>query len=425
MNKTISPSDIFEIRQMSLVSELDKQILMDFYTPIIGMRSFALYTFLLDLRRKSINSFDKLLNRTAMTIKEISDSFSSLEALGLVDSYLSEKDGVSYYIFCLYSPKMPNEFFDNPLLVQSLLTIIGEEGLKSLAKKYELDQMPSYEYKNISTSFKEYFHPSNEYNLPDSVLNLVSGSKKTKEIIEALDFNVLMSELNKLDFRFTKKSFSDEELRKISSLATLFSVSYKDLAFAITSAFDFEKRIGARLDEKIFTNSVISRYEIPSLSSPLESDLDLDNLGDSRNALFIKDMENNRPVQYLCRLQKNNKPSPHELLVIKTLKDDIGMSEPSINALIRYVIDNNNNILSLRLCETLGAEIVRAGIKTSIDTMNYLNRRKKIMNSYKNKTGNDFKSSYKPKVFAASNKQKEEKEISDEELDKMMEDFVK
>ncbi|MBQ7994702.1 MAG: hypothetical protein IJ247_00580 [Bacilli bacterium] len=423
MNKTISPSDIFEIRQMSLVSELDKQILMDFYAPIIGMRSFALYTFLLDLRRKSINSFDKLLNRTAMTIKEISDSFSSLEALGLVDSYLSEKDGVSYYIFCLYSPKMPNEFLKNPFLLQLLLSMVGEEGIRSLAKKYDLDDVPPAGYKRISTSFKEYFNPDSTSTLPRSVLDLVSGTKKTREIGEMIDFNKLLAELHKIDHRFMRESFSEEELLKISSSASLFGVSYEDVAFAITDSFDFDKRIGARLDVNTFSSSLLSKNKIPSLSTPSISDLNVNELGDSRNALFLKDMETIRPVQYLCKLQGNHKPSSYDLRIIMMLKNDIGLAEPAINALISYVLQNNNNILAKGLCEMLGAELVRAKISSSIDTINYLKNRKKTIaskktNNYKNKDKRDIAPSY------IKNEGKEE-EMSDEEFKKMMEDIAK
>jgi replication initiation and membrane attachment protein DnaB len=96
----------------------------------------------------------------------------------------------------------------------------------------------------------------------------------------------------------------------------------------------------------------------------------------------------------------------------------MGLSAPVCNALIFYVLTKNDNVLSARLAEKIAGSLVREGIVTAIDAMNYFTRTSK-------------KSSPKPveKVIEAPKEVVKEEApadtMSDEEFKKMMDGIGK
>jgi replication initiation and membrane attachment protein DnaB len=98
--------------------------------------------------------------------------------------------------------------------------------------------------------------------------------------------------------------------------------------------------------------------------------------GDSSLARMIRSMDELTPVEFLKRLQKGHKPATSDLRLLEKLSEETGLAPGATNALVFFVL-SKNGVLSPLYVEKIGASLVREGIETAIDAMNYFNRTSK------------------------------------------------
>ena len=108
---------------------------------------------------------------------------------------------------------------------------------------------------------------------------------------------------------------------------------------------------------------------------------------------MIQLMETCPPAKYLSLLQNNTAPSSADLTLVSTLATSYNLSNGVINALINYVLQVKDNTLPKNYVEKIAASLVREGVTTVIETLNYLNKTNKRAKKAENKT-----SSYQPKT---------------------------
>jgi replication initiation and membrane attachment protein len=139
--KDVGLDDFYEVRVMGLVSDVDRLSLVDLYEPLIGARALAVYLTLLEdptrLDGGLTLTHDKLFVKLLLSPGEFFKAMEALEATGLAKTFYKEGNGLHYFIYCLYSPKDPHEFFDDVLFVGTLKKYLGVEAVDALAKKYQ------------------------------------------------------------------------------------------------------------------------------------------------------------------------------------------------------------------------------------------------------------------------------------------------
>ena len=140
--------------------------------------------------------------------------------------------------------------------------------------------------------------------------------------------------------------------------------------------------------------------------------------GDSDLAKKIRLMDEGPPAKWLSLKQNNHRPATSDLKILEALTLDIGLSSGACNALVDYILQTNNNVLSKPLAEKIGASLVRANITTSQDAMEYLNSQ--IREARKKRTPYN-KEEEKPQEPAAVRSTDGEETISNEELDALFE----
>ena len=120
-------------------------------------------------------------------------------------------------------------------------------------------------------------------------------------------------------------------------------------------------------------------------------------------------------------LQNNTKVAPADLYVINSL---INLNLPNgiINAIVDYTLTKKNNILDKFFAEKIASGILREGITTTIDAMNYM---KSLNKKRKSTLGtNTNKRQYKKKeINNIENNTKidnNNENISDEELAELL-----
>ena len=154
-NFTILPADTYTVINKTILTEVDKKILIDFYEPIIGALSTSLYlTLWADLDKKEIMSKNythhHLMAILKMNLDMIKVSRSSLEAVGLLKTYIKEGN-INDYVYELYSPMSAAEIFNHPVLNVILYNNLGKNEYETLKSNYNKIKYDLTGYTDISS----------------------------------------------------------------------------------------------------------------------------------------------------------------------------------------------------------------------------------------------------------------------------------
>ena len=136
MKNSLLPADTYTIINQTILTEVDKKIIISLYEPIIGPIAVSLYlTLWADLDKLEIMSKDfthhHLMTILKTKLVDIENARKSLEAVGLLKSYIKRNDNINEYLYELYSPLSASEFLNHPVLSVLLLNNIGENEYNS------------------------------------------------------------------------------------------------------------------------------------------------------------------------------------------------------------------------------------------------------------------------------------------------------
>jgi len=417
-------SDFYEIRLASIVSNVDKDVLVELYQPIIGANATILYLTLLKQKRHEDDEatylIQSLVNAMQVDASTILGARHFLEAVGLLRSYERASESGRYFVFVLYAPKSPKDFFDDVLFKGLLIQAIGEKEAKKLAFTYKVDLKIEEEYKEVSASFVDVFHP--DYDDPsfrksfgDNILGHDAGRVQIKFNLDL--FYTYISENSQI--RIT--AISKKELKEIMRLAALFGLDEKQMARICIDEYDpnelphlnFE-RIKYRAEEEIKFKLVEAKPRAK------RSDV----RGEGKLQQKIESMEQIAPSKYLSLLLNNTPPSMTDLNTLNKLSVGYKLGNGLINVIVEYVMMKNNNILSWPYCDKVASILVSRNVETTLDAMNELN---KLSLQDKEKKSSTYKSSNKVKVeekkITATKEDKPVEKISDEEMDDLLKSF--
>ena len=208
----------------------------------------------------------------------------------------------------------------------------------------------------------------------------------------------------------------------IKQLATLFNLNEDNIASVIIDSYS--ETMKPHLNMKVAFNKAKDKAYYPRLNNKEETKINYTNSeinSDTIIANKIKLMEETGPAVFLEYLQNNTKVAPADLYVINSL---INLNLPNgiINAIVDYTLTKKNNILDKFFAEKIASGILREGITTTIDAMNYM---KSLNKKRKTTIGtNTNKRQYKKKeINNIENNTKidnNNENISDEELAELL-----
>lgn len=381
MEKLIN--NYYEIRLASLVSNVDKDVIIELYQPLIGAISSIVYLTLVKQKRnesdEDIYSLESLLNNMQLPVNSFTNARRNLEAVGLLKTYESVNNDIHRYIFELFAPKTPKEFFNDILFKGLLIQYVGEKEALRLANSYEINtNIDKDKFDDISASFVEIFNPDYDH---------ISFTKNVGENLATHNSKKIASDIN-IDIVFNlveensqiKKESLLEYSNDIKQLATLFNLNEDNIASVIIDSYN--ETMKPHLNMKVAFNKAKDKAYYPRLNNKEETKINYTNSeinSDTIIANKIKLMEETGPAVFLEYLQNNTKVAPADLYVINSL---INLNLPNgiINAIVDYTLTKKNNILDKFFAEKIASGILREGITTTIDAMNYmksLNKKRK------------------------------------------------
>lgn len=420
MNDVFLPADKYKVINKTILSENDKKNLISFYMPIIGCTAVSLYlTLWQDLNYKEEDS-NILIHHHLMTLlkesKEvIYQARQSLEAVGLLKTYV-KSENVKTFIYELYSPLLPNEFFNHPILNIVLYNNIGSEEYDNLIKLYQKKKYDYSSYIDVTKKMDEVYKSEN-YNVKNDIKdrninNIILNSKINYEQISTSIPKNVMS-----DKALNKKS--KELIDNLSFVYNFDTLKMIELIRGSLNEFGMIDKNALRLNARKSYN--LSSNSLPTLIYRTQPEYLKKASGDnSLHAQIVSMFESISPYDFLKYKNKGAIPTNKDLKLVESLLVDLELTPAVVNVLLDYCLRKNNNKLTNAYVETIAGQWKRADLKTAEEAMKFAEHEHKKLNK---KIPVESKKISEPAWF---NKKIETKDVSDQEqkeLEELLKEF--
>ncbi len=417
---TILPADLYVVCNRTILQEFDKKILLSFYEPIIGNLAISLYLTLwndLEQNKQISREFNHhhLMSILQANLKLIKEAREALEAIGLMKTFVKTNETVNKYIYELYSPLTPNEFFSHPILNVVLYNNIGLKEYEYLQKQYEKIKYDTKDYLDITKNLDDVFLSS------DKNISKVEGiGRETKEINsnEKIDFELIASSIPKdlLNERALNKKVK-ELINNLAFLYNIDSLKMMEIIRLVINSYGMIDKNNLRLECRKYYQfnygalpTLIYRSQPEYLKSP-EGD-------NSMRGKIIKVFENTNPVDFLRNKYHGVKPTDRDLKLIEKLVVDLEMYPAVVNVLLDYVLRKSNNRLTSSYVETIAGQWKRANLKTAVEAMEFAEKEhKKLIKKEPNKAKAE------PVWFNKNIESEEINQKEQEELENLLKEF--
>lgn len=382
---TLLPADTYVVINKTILHDEDRKILTDLYLPIIGADAVMLYFCLWSsLDNSQIVSKDfshqKLVSSLRMTINEIYDNRSKLEAIGLIKTLVKEGE-VNNYIYELYSPASATEFLSHPILNIVLYSNIGKIEYDNLVKAYKLPRFNTSNYNDITKSFNDVFESTGMTSYDLSLDDIRKYNKLKLNINSNFDFNFLINSMPKnID---VNRVFTKEVKELIINLSFIYDIDAIHMSNIIKGCLNERGTINRELLRKSsrnyyqFDNGGI----LPTIIDNSQPEYLRKPVGDTSNrAKMIYTFETISPRELLIKKNNGSEPTRRDLKLLEDLLVDYKLKPGVVNVLIDYILNVNNKKLTRNYVETLAGEWQRLGIETVEEAMSTAEKEHKKRN---------------------------------------------
>ena len=415
MEYTLLPADSYMVVNKTILTEYDKKVLIALYEPILGSLPVSLYlTLWNDLDQAEL--FSRLLNHHHLMsilrsdLKSIKKAREALEALGLLKTFY-KTGNVNEYIYEVFSPLSPSEFFNHPIFNVVLYNNVGEIEYERLKTYYQKAKIDTKDYVEITKMLDEVYD-SSKYVITDDVVSKTTNDIK---VSDRIDFDLLVASIP--NGIMNEKALSKKIKELINLLSFIYDIDTLKMVELIRSALNefgmIDKtnlRIAARKYYQFNNNSLptlVYRSQPEYLKSP-EGD-------SSMRGKVIAMFENTSPYDFIRNKNKGVNPTSQELKILEMLLIDMELSPAVVNVLIDYVLKKNNNKLTKAYIETIASQWKRAGLKTATEAMSFAEKehRKLLKTKKEVKTKVNEPVWFNKSIEASEITKEEEQELQD------------
>lgn len=399
------PTDSYQIVSKSMFNGNDKEILLNLYQPLIGSAATSLFLSLLnDLGTKLFTeevTHYHLTSKMQASVKDLVSARKLLEGIGLIKTYYDKEK--HHYLYLLYAPLSPDEFFNHPILNILLYSSIGKTEYEKLKALYALPKINLSKYQDITAKtdqvFKIMSDPSLKQNVSFKAKNSYGPSLNT--LINLDEFPNLNKETTEL----------------INALAFVYNLDTIAINNIINNAITEKGNISmTRLRKNARSYYQEANHgELPSLIHRSQPEYLKTPSGDvNKRAKMIYVFENTSPYTFLASKNNHTTPTNRELRLIEYLMVDLKMKPGVVNVLIDYVLRTNESKLHRSLIETIASHWLRLKIETVPDAM--AQAEKEYKRTRKTTKGKQNKAKVVPSWFDAELKKEEAKTEEHQEL---------
>lgn len=426
---SILPADSYLVVNKSFLNENDRKLLTTLYQPIIGTVAICLYfTLWSDLNKTNIisNEFTHhhLMNSMGLKLDEIVIARKKLEALGLLKTFFKEGN-INNYIYELYSPLSPLEFFSNPILSSSLLVSIGKKEYQMLVSYFKPLKLNISEFENITSSFSDIYKMDIKTIEDVTEKDIISKEKNDISINDVLDFDYIKESIPK--GILSNNAFSASLIKLLNRLAYLYNFDNDTMIELLKNSIN-EK--GTFNEEKLKKNCKnLFSFEndgVPKLIFKSKNDVKVDNknIKDIKQKL-IECFECTTPYDFLKAKYGGSKPTSKDISLVESLLVDQELNPGVVNVLIDYVLRTNEKKLNKNLVQAIASQWKMCNITTVKDAMKQAEKEYRKINQAKEKKNiKKIETEKLPNWYGKDVKKQEMSKEDIKELENMLSEFV-
>ena len=416
----ILPADTYTVINKTILTENDRKILTMLYQPIIGSDSINLFfTLWMDLDKNEFMSMEEnhhhLMTSMSMPLDRIVSAREKLEAIGLLKTFFKEREDSNNYVYELFSPVSPNEFFSHPILNIVLYNAVGKSEYQRITNYFKIPKININDYEDITKEFTEVFSSTPSTTFENNILNVKANNSLGISLEDRIDFDYLISSMPKETIN--EKTFTKDIRKLLNDLSWIYNLSLDELKNIILSSLNSKNMI----DKTILRKNARNYYQyqnngkLPSLIYQNQPEYLRSPIGkDSKRAKLIYTFETTSPYNFLKSKNNGAKPTDRDVKLIEGLRIDLELQPAVINVLLDYALMVNNNKLNKNFIETIAGQWKRLNIETAEEAMNQALKESK-KKSNQTKTYNK-KETIVPEWFG---KEIEKQDITMEDEDEM------
>ena len=397
--------DFYEVRRMGALTGDNMKTLSRCYLPLIGVEALGVYYALywdLTVAKSGVETHQSFFRRTLVSSGVFERSLTALEACGLVKTFRRKDEPVSYFVYCVYPPMDAPAFMTDELTSNALREVIGEEAFKRLSGTISNVSLPQ-DMKEETTDFATFFKPGFQ----------VRVDKKRDEKTIPLNFSKkkFLQECDELGIM--PKLLTEDEIDRCAKMATFYELDESTIASFVFESFNPARKEGNRIDFIALKKKAEGSLRFSYMRKEKEAKSDISSTNNMAEKIRL--MDEVSPVYFLGLFQGCHRPPEADIKLLERLYVEIGLPIPCINALISFVLDKNNNVLSAPYCEKIAGALVREGCKTARDATDYLYRVNREMNGKK--------PGFTPKKAQKRVEKEKQEEVSNEEIDALLNEY--
>ncbi len=366
---SLLPADQYIVVNRTILTEVERKNLISLYEPIIGYAAVGLYlTLWRDLDRLEIVSRDynhhHLMTLLKCDLETIKEARKSLEAVGLIKTYAKEGERNSY-VYELYSPMTPKEFFAHPIFNVVLYNNLGKQEYEFLKQEFFAYKIDLKDYKDISATLDETYKTTSQVSF-----EAVGKKELAIAIHDQVDFDLILSSIPKEVLN--EKSFNKKTKELINNLVFTYNFdTYKmiDLIRLVIQEKGY-------IDKEELRKSARKYYQyqnngkLPTLVYQMQPEYLKSPSGDNtKRGKILAIFENTTPFDFLKSKYKGHNPTNRDVALVDSLLQDVGLKPAVVNVLIDYVLKKSDNKLRREYVETIAGQWKRIGIETAQDAM--------------------------------------------------------
>lgn len=371
----------------------DRHILTDLYLPILGIEAFSLYLLLWEkLPNKEVvtqrKSHAELMSLLGIDLKRFYEARIKTEALGLIRTYQKKDSLGPYYIYQLFEPLSPDEFFKDDLMSIFLYEQVGENKYHLLADKYAHSDLILQNSHEITKDFLEVFQLSNSdlINTPTEVKNTQDSFKindtdnkkpsLNEEEIPQLDWELISDRIQQLFRIHPDNLLENQEL--ILNLHAFYGLDEITLIDLIGKTCDIVNnkidpaRLKKAVQDRFEKNANISvKQQANTEPEPTEQ---TDGQLNRADQLLLKQARSLRPAEFLAAQKQKSGgfTGTVESNALRNMATKTYLSPAVLNIMVYYILQTSPT-LTLPLMETMANDWQQNDVKTPEQALKRIN----------------------------------------------------
>lgn len=362
-------SDTFVVVTSEPLSEYKRKIFDDFYSPIVGVMASSLYNSfftVLEFGKTESNPIkhEVLCKKLKLTEEAFLEARKSLEAIGLLDTYVKSTPYEVQYLYVVKNVLTPYQFLTNSMYSNLLNVALGEEGYMNIIGEYMVHRYNVVEFENITSSFDEVFevgyYKSNDESwwINDTPQNITIKA-------EHFDYDYFLVLVGASNLVSDEVLRSSELYHEINQLAFVFMLTAEELKEVVLSSSN-----GQTVDFDMLRHYARRAYEDKNKGIAIKHKK---NVIVSTNDKLVTALETLSPAE-IIKNKYGTAPTGSEIEMFNRLLNDTGVSVGILNALILYVLSNKNGEIPsynyfLKILNTW----IRQNVKTTLDALEIIN----------------------------------------------------